>query len=237
MNNHPQIKGKKEQVQSMFNDIAVQYDFLNHFLSAGVDKLWRKKVRKLLTSSHPQVILDVATGTGDLAIELTKLNPKSITGIDIAGDMLEIGRRKLEKQELSNLITLTVGDSEQIHFPDNHFDAVTVAFGVRNYENLHKGLKEMNRVMKPHGTVAILEFSKPHAFPVKHLYNFYFKNILPLLGKMVSKNSEAYTYLPQSVSRFPEDTAFLEEMRKAGYKNPAQRRLTFGIATIYTGTK
>ncbi len=237
MNNHPQTKGKKEQVQSMFNDIAVKYDFLNHFLSAGVDRLWRKKVRKLLKSSHPQVILDVATGTGDLAIELTKLNPKSITGIDIASDMLAVGRQKLNKQGLSNLITLTVGDSEQINFPDNRFDAVTVAFGVRNYENLHQGLKEMNRVMKPAGTVVILEFSKPHAFPVKNLYNFYFKNILPLLGKMVSKNSEAYTYLPQSVSLFPEDNAFLEEMKKAGYKNPSQRRVTFGIATIYTGTK
>ncbi len=230
-------KGKKEQVRTMFNDIAGKYDFLNHFLSAGIDKSWRRKVRKLLAPKKPEVILDVATGTGDLAIELAKLNPKTIVGIDIAADMLEVGKQKLKKKGLDNIIAMEQGDSEKIHFPDNRFDAVTVAFGVRNYENLHKGLKEMCRVLKPGGTVAILEFSKPHGFPVKNLYNFYFKNILPFIGKVVSKNSSAYTYLPQSVSQFPEDKDFLNAMVRAGFKNPQQNRLTFGIATLYSGTK
>ena len=237
MSNHIQNKGKKEQVRTMFNDIAGKYDFLNHFLSAGIDKLWRKKVRNLLKPKNPQTILDVATGTGDLAIELTKLKPQSVVGIDIAADMLKVGKQKVKKRGLFPLVTLEVGDSEHIQYPDNYFDAVTVAFGVRNYENLNKGLKEMHRVMKPEGMVVILEFSKPHTFPVKNLYNFYFKNILPLLGKIVSKNNRAYTYLPESVSLFPEDEAFLNEMKKAGYKNRHQQRLTFGIATLYTGTK
>ena len=218
----------------MFNSI---HSFLNHFLSAGIDKLWRKKVRKILIPKHPKTILDVATGTGDLAVELAKLKPDTIIGIDIAAEMLEIGKQKIKKKNLDNIISLQVGDSENIDFPDNYFDAVTVAFGVRNYENLLKGLKEMNRVTKPGGTVVVLEFSKPRKFPVKNIYNFYFKNILPALGKIVSKNNEAYSYLPDSVSKFPEGDVFIAELVKAGYKNPSQKRLTFGISTIYAATK
>ncbi len=237
MYNSSKTDSKKEHVRTMFNNIASKYDFLNHFLSAGIDKQWRKKVRKILIDNNPKIILDVATGTGDLAIELSKLNPKTIIGIDIADHMLNVGKQKLIELGLENIIRLQLGDSENIKFPDNYFDAVTVAFGVRNYENLLQGLKEMYRVMKTGGKVVILEFSKPHTFPIKHMYNFYFKNILPFVGKTISKNNSAYTYLPNSVSKFPESDDFLNEMKKAGYKNSWQKRLTFGIATIYSATK
>lgn len=229
--------GKKEQVRTMFNDIAPKYDLLNHVLSMGIDIQWRKKVRRLLSAIEPKRILDIATGTGDLAIELAKLKPQEIIGADIAVDMLKIGEVKVSKKGLANIIKLEPGDSENLRFDDNYFDAVTVAFGVRNYENLLKGLQEMNRVMRPGGLVAILEFSKPHAFPFKNIYNFYFKNILPNVGKMVSKNDEAYTYLPESVQQFPENKDFMEVMKKAGYKNIKQQRLTFGIATLYSASK
>lgn len=230
-------KGKKEQVKNMFNDIAPKYDLLNHVLSMGIDILWRKKVIRLLASIKPKRILDIATGTGDLAIELAKLNPDEIIGADIAVDMLEIGKEKVKSKNLSHIIKMESGDSENLRFDDNYFDAVTVAFGVRNYENLLKGLKEMNRVMRKGGLVAILEFSKPHNFPFKNIYNFYFKNILPGVGKIVSKNDEAYTYLPESVQKFPENEDFMKVMAQAGYKNITQKRLTFGIATLYSGTK
>jgi len=232
-----QNEGKKVKVKAMFNDIAPRYDFLNHFLSAGIDIQWRKQVTRLLTPKKPLHILDVATGTGDLAIELSKLKPKSIVGVDIADEMLAIGRTKIEKKELQKMISLEHGDSEKLNFKDNTFDAVTVAFGVRNFENLQKGLKDMNRVLKTGGTVAILEFSKPKSFPMKQVYNVYFKYILPGFGKVVSKNNEAYTYLPESVEKFAEDTAFLNEMEAAGFKNVKQKRLTFGISTLYSGTK
>jgi demethylmenaquinone methyltransferase/2-methoxy-6-polyprenyl-1,4-benzoquinol methylase len=228
---------KKEQVQNMFNNIAPKYDLLNHLLSAGIDKGWRKKVRRALADDHPEIILDVATGTGDLAIELAKMPVKKIVGIDIAEDMLEIGRQKVAKKGLSRIITLEKGDSENIEFPDNYFDAITVAFGVRNYENLEKGLREMHRVLKPGKKTAILEFSKPAAFPMKNLYRFYFHHILPTIGRMVSKDPEAYTYLPQSVARFPENRDFMNVLEKAGFKNPTQQRLTFGIATLYLAEK
>jgi demethylmenaquinone methyltransferase / 2-methoxy-6-polyprenyl-1,4-benzoquinol methylase len=230
-------EGKKVKVEAMFNDIAPKYDFLNHFLSAGIDIQWRKQVTKLLAPSKPKIILDVATGTGDLAIELCKLNPDSIIGVDIADEMLAIGRTKIQNKKLQKVIDLQHGDSEKLNFADNTFDAVTVAFGVRNYENLNKGLKEMNRVLKAGGTVAILEFSKPKQFPMKNLYNFYFKYILPGFGKIVSKNNEAYTYLPESVEKFAEDADFLNEMKKAGFEQVKQKRLTFGISTLYSGTK
>jgi len=229
--------GKKEKVEAMFDNIAHRYDFLNPFLSAGIDIQWRKKVRKLLSPQQPKQILDVATGTGDLAIELLKLKPESIIGIDISEGMLNIGKEKITKKKLDKIITLEVGDSENLRFESNTFDAVTVAFGVRNFENLQAGLKEMMRVMKPGGTVAILEFSKPKKFPFKNIYQFYFKFILPGFGKLVSKDNEAYTYLPDSVQRFAEDAAFIKEMEKAGFKNNNQQRLTFGIATLYFGTK
>ena len=232
-----QKEGKKVKVEAMFNDIAPKYDFLNHFLSAGIDILWRKQVRKLLAPSKPKMILDVATGTGDLAIELCNLKPDKIVGVDIADEMLAIGRVKIQKKKLDNIIDLQNGDSESLNFADNTFDAVTVAFGVRNYENLNKGLKDMNRVLKPGGIVAILEFSKPKQFPMKHIYNFYFKYILPGFGKIVSKNKEAYTYLPESVESFAEDADFLNEMEKAGFKQVKQKRLSFGISTLYSGTK
>ena len=233
----PDNNGKKVRVEAMFNDIAPRYDFLNHFLSLGIDIRWRKKVRRLIAPIQPEQILDVATGTGDLAIELTRLNPQKITGVDIAANMLEIGKEKVAAKKLSGIIELLLGDSEDLPFENNSFDAVTVAFGVRNFEHLQKGLGEMYRVMRPGGMVAILEFSKPKTFPFRQIYNFYFKYILPGLGRMVSKNEEAYTYLPESVSAFPEDQAFINELEKAGYSETKQKRLTMGIATLYTATK
>lgn len=233
-NNH---KPEKEKVRSMFNDIAYRYDFLNHFLSAGIDIQWRKKVRKLLSSSNPKQLLDVATGTGDLAIELSKLQPEKITGIDIAVEMLEIGRQKIIDSGLDTIIQLQEGDAENLNFDNETFDAITVAFGVRNFETLQKGLKEMHRVLKKGGIVAVLEFSKPKSFPIKQLYNFYSKYILPKLGRLVSKSNAAYNYLPESVQKFAEGQAFLDELGMAGFANPKQKRLSLGIATIYYAIK
>lgn len=233
MTQQPAQTGKKLKVEAMFNDIAPRYDFLNHFLSLGIDIQWRKKVRKLLASYKPKKILDVATGTGDLAIELSKLHPEKIIGLDIAANMLDIGKEKVKTKKLDRVIEMQLGDSENLPFQDHYFDAVTVAFGVRNFENLQKGLKEMHRVLKPGGVAAILEFSKPKAFPVKQVYNFYFKYILPGFGQLVSKSKDAYTYLPESVSSFPEDKDFLDELLHAGFTKNTQKRLTMGIATIY----
>lgn len=230
-------KGKKEKVKGMFNDIAFRYDFLNHFLSAGIDKLWRKRVRKYLSPGHPKQILDVATGTGDLAIELAKLNPDRIFGIDIAAGMLAIGKEKIQNQKLENIISLKEGDSENLEFDKNTFDAVTVAFGVRNFEDLNRGLSEMCRVLKPGGHIAILEFSKPKQFPVRQLYKAYSRFVLPMLGRMISKHNEAYSYLPESVKLFAEDKEFLYEMEKAGFRQVGQKRFTFGISTLYYGIK
>jgi demethylmenaquinone methyltransferase/2-methoxy-6-polyprenyl-1,4-benzoquinol methylase len=227
---------KKERVRVMFNDIAHRYDFLNHFLSLGIDIQWRKKVTRFLKPFQPKTILDVATGTGDLAIELNKLKPDTIVGIDIATDMLAIGDEKLKKKNIKN-ISLQQGDSEDIQFGDDSFDAVTVAFGVRNFENLQKGLSEMCRILKKDGHIAVLEFSKPKQFPFKQIYNAYFRYVLPGFGKLISKHNDAYTYLPESVQEFAEDTAFLNEMELAGFNDVKQKRLTFGIATLYTGTK
>lgn len=237
MSQKPITEGKKVRVEAMFNDIAPKYDFLNHFLSMGIDIQWRKKVRKLLAPLQPKSILDVATGTADLAIELSKLNPEKIVGVDIASNMLEIGKEKVKAKKLDNVIELQLGDSENLAFEDNSFDAITVAFGVRNFENLQKGLREMHRVLKPGGITAILEFSKPKTFPFKQVYNFYFSYILPGFGKLVSKSKEAYTYLPESVGSFPEDTAFIKELEKAGYIDISQKRLTMGIATLYKASK
>lgn len=233
----PVHKAEKEKVRTMFNDIAPKYDFLNHFLSAGIDIQWRKKVKKLLSKSNPKRILDVATGTGDLAIELSKLNPDSITGVDIAVEMLDIGKSKILRKGLDKVIELHEGDAENLKFENDYFDAITVAFGVRNFETLQKGLKEMCRVLAPGGTVAVLEFSKPKSFPFRQIYNFYFRFILPGMGKIVSKSSTAYTYLPDSVRGFAEDKAFLLELEKAGFKDAKQKRLTMGIATLYSATK
>lgn len=227
---------KKAQVADMFNNIAGRYDFLNHFLSLGIDKGWRNKAIAALREVAPANILDVATGTGDLAINAIKLKPSRVVGIDIAEQMLEVGRKKLAALKL-NSILLQYGDSEAIPFDDNSFDAITCAFGVRNFEHLEVGLKEMNRVMRLGGKVAILEFSRPKQFPVKQAYHFYFKYILPLLGKIVSKHSRAYTYLPESVMAFPEGAVFCDIMEKCGFKETKVKPLTFGIATLYTATK
>ncbi len=232
-----QQNSKKQQVRSMFNNIAHRYDFLNHFLSAGIDYSWRKKAIRLLGQNHPKTILDVATGTGDLAIEAVKIRPEKIIGIDIAEDMLEIGRKKLAVKNLQDMITLETGDSENLRFDDLSFDAVMVAFGVRNFENLEKGLAEMYRVLNNNGQVMVLEFSKPRKFPVKQLYHFYFRFILPTLGRIISGDASAYTYLPESVGKFPDGESFLDILRKTGFNDTRQLPLTFGIASIYLGKK
>jgi len=229
--------GKKQQVRSMFNNIAHRYDFLNHFLSAGIDYRWRKKAIKLIGESNPQTILDIATGTGDLAIEAAKLNPKKIEGVDIAEDMLAIGQEKIKKKNLLDIINLQTGDAENLNFDENTFDAVMVAFGVRNFENLEKGLSEMLRVLSKGGILMILEFSKPKKFPIKQLYNFYFRFILPAFGKIISGDSSAYTYLPDSVNTFPDGEDFTKIISQLGFKKAIHKPLTYGIASIYSATK
>ncbi len=229
--------GKKEQVAEMFDNISPQYDFLNHFLSLGIDIIWRKKAIKLLQSDQPKTILDVATGTADFAISSLSLQPDHVTGVDISAGMLEVGRKKLEKKGLNHIIDLKQADSEGLPFEDNKFDAVIVAFGVRNFENLENGLRDMFRVLKEGGKVVILEFSKPKAFPFKQIYQFYFRWILPKIGRIVSKDRAAYTYLPDSVGAFPDGEDFLGVLNKIGFQNTQCRPLTLGISSIYTGTK
>jgi demethylmenaquinone methyltransferase/2-methoxy-6-polyprenyl-1,4-benzoquinol methylase len=230
-------EGKKQEVRAMFNSIANRYDFLNHFLSAGIDYRWRKKAIKLVGAHHPKIILDVATGTGDLAIAASVLNPFKIIGIDIAENMLAIGRNKIAEKNLQDLITFETGDCENLHFNDGTFDAVMVAFGVRNFENLEKGLSEMFRVLNNKGIAVILEFSKPTRFGIKQLYSFYFRYILPFLGRKISGNSSAYNYLPDSVGEFPAGGQFLNILEKAGFRQTSYTQLSFGIASIYTGIK
>lgn len=228
---------KKDQVAEMFNSISKRYDFLNHFLSLGIDIIWRKQAINKLKDDKPKLILDIATGTGDLAIEALKLNPDKIIGIDISSGMLEVGKSKIAKLGLQDKIDLQLGDSEGLLFDDNNFDAVVVAFGVRNFEHLEKGLADMFRVLKGGGKVVILEFSKPNSFPMKQFYNFYFKSILPIIGKFVSKDRAAYTYLPESVKQFPDGDEFLNILNKTGFKQTQCTSLTFGISSIYTGIK
>jgi demethylmenaquinone methyltransferase/2-methoxy-6-polyprenyl-1,4-benzoquinol methylase len=228
---------KKSQVAHMFNSIAGKYDFLNHFLSAGVDIYWRKKAINLVARNKPELILDIATGTADFAIEAMRLKPRKVIGVDISEGMLAVGREKLQKKQLSHVIELKSGDSENLEFEANQFDAVMAAFGVRNFENLEKGLSEMHRVLKPGGQVVILEFSKPKAFPFKQGYNFYFKHILPVFGKLISKDRAAYTYLPESVQAFPDGPDFTTILTQVGFKSTAWHPLTFGISSIYVGTK
>jgi demethylmenaquinone methyltransferase / 2-methoxy-6-polyprenyl-1,4-benzoquinol methylase len=233
---------KKQKVQSMFDNIAPKYDFLNHFLSGGIDRSWRKRVvKEILKKFGREVtaikVLDVASGTGDLALAIAGLKPASITGIDIAEGMLAIGREKVAARGLSALITLEPGDAEHIPMPDNTFDVVTVAFGVRNYEDLPKGLSEMHRVLKPGGIMLVLEFSQPENTLFKSLYTLYSKYFIPAAGKMISRDSSAYTYLPESVAAFPSGKDFLKIYREAGLVNTEQIRLTMGIASIYKGEK
>ena len=230
-------QSKKEQVAEMFDNISGNYDFLNHFLSMGIDILWRKKAIRLLAKHKPQVMLDIATGTGDFAIEALSLSPKSIIGVDISREMLAVGQKKIEAKKVDDIISLKYGDSEKLPFEKDSFDAITVSFGVRNFENLRKGLEEMLRVLKPGAVVAIIEFSQPQNFPIKQLYNLYFKYILPNLGKLISKDPRAYTYLPESVGAFPFGNKFTEILDELGYKNSKCISLTFGIASIYLAEK
>lgn len=230
-------KSKKEEVAEMFDNISGRYDFLNHFLSLGIDHLWRKRAIKMLKEKQPKKIIDLATGTGDFALAALKLNPEKVVGVDISKGMLEKGREKIKKKGKENIISMVYGDSEDLPFEDNEFDALTVGFGVRNYENLEKGLAEMLRVIAPGGKAVILEFSKPKKFPVKQFFGFYSKYIIPMLGKTISKDSSAYEYLPESVAAFPEGRDFLDILEKVGYKNTSARMVSGGIATIYTGLK
>jgi len=229
--------GKKEQVARMFDNISHKYDFLNHFLSLGIDKAWRKKAISFLKPLHPKFILDVATGTGDFALQALSINPEKVTGIDISAGMLEVGQAKIQKLGLNDKIALLNGDSENIPFDENKFDAVTVAFGVRNFENLEKGLQEIYRVLKPGGMVVILEFSKPRRFPVRQVYNFYFKIVLPKIGRAISSDKAAYTYLPASVEAFPDGRDFIKILSDIGFEETACKSLTLGISSIYTGRK
>jgi len=231
------VPSKKEMVREMFDDISPRYDLLNHLLSFGIDRIWRRKLVNLLGSRNPETVLDVATGTGDLAIAISKLNPHKIVGIDISEKMLEIGRRKLVDEGLNEIISLVKADAENIPFANDSFDAITVAFGVRNYEDLEKGLTEMHRVLRPGGIMLILEFSHPPSFPVKQFYSYYSRYMIPLLGRFISGNKMAYNYLPESVAAFPSGEQFLEILQKPGMKNTRQISLSMGIASIYVAEK
>lgn len=233
-----QSGSKKKQVADMFDNIARRYDFLNRMLSLGIDKIWRKKAIDQLREKNPKIILDVATGTADVALETARrLQPERIIGVDISNEMLNHGRRKIAKQSMGHIIELREGDSENLPFQDNTFDAITVAFGVRNFENLEAGLSEMHRVLKENGKLVVLEFSRPTAFPFKQIFQFYFKNILPLIGKWTSQDPRAYSYLYESVQAFPEGEAFLNILQKTGYKTYQCKKLTLGICSIYTAEK
>ena len=221
----------------MFDKIAFRYDFLNHFLSVNIDKIWRRKVINIIKNYKPSRILDVATGTGDLAIAAKVCKPERIDGIDISEGMLELGRKKIIRKKLDQLIRLQHGDAESIPFYDRTFDAITVAFGVRNFENLDKGLSEMFRVLKPGGICVVLEFTMPVRFPVKQFYQFYFRSILPVVGRLFSKDASAYTYLHDSVQAFPQRKEFLERLKNAGFTQVKFQTLSMGIAAIYTGSK
>ncbi len=229
---------KKEQVADMFNNISKTYDFLNHFMSLGIDVIWRKIAINELKQDRPRHILDVATGTGDFAFEaLSILKPEQITGVDISRGMLDVAEQKIAKRGLGSKFTVKLGDSEQLPFAAGEFDAVTVAYGVRNFENLEKGLADIYRVLRPGGKTVILEFSKPRTFPVKQLYNFYFNYITPGIGKLFSKDARAYSYLPESVAAFPDGSRFTGLMDKVGFGHTKSRPLMFGICSVYTGVK
>ncbi|MDP2424690.1 MAG: bifunctional demethylmenaquinone methyltransferase/2-methoxy-6-polyprenyl-1,4-benzoquinol methylase UbiE [Bacteroidales bacterium] len=232
-NKTPAISSKKEQVRQMFNSIAGSYDFLNHFLSLGIDRRWRRRLVREVKPGAPKRILDVATGTADLALELARLKPEKIVGVDISEKMLQIGEDKVRKRNLHNIIHLQKADSENLPFESNSFDLVTVAFGVRNFENLETGLAELHRVVRDGGTLAVLEFSMPQQFLVRQLYLFYFKQILPFLGRLISGNKSAYIYLPDSVQAFPCGQMFEQLLYKTGFIKVRSHKLHFGIATLY----
>lgn len=232
-------KSKKEQVEEMFDNVAKRYDFLNRFLSLGIDIYWRKKAIAYLKKDSDSVVLDVATGTGDLALEINKqINPAKIIGLDLSEQMLQFGRQKIKDSGLAHKIEMIKGDSEALPFQDNYFDAVTVSFGVRNFENLDKGLSQINRVLKTGAKLVVLEFSNPKAFPFKQLFGAYFKFVLPMWAKLINKQSgNAYKYLPESVKYFPEGEAFAEHLRNCGFNNIIVKPLTFGTCTIYVAQK
>jgi len=229
---------KKEQVAEMFNQIAYRYDFLNHFLSAGIDKGWRKKAIKELGSVKPKTILDVATGTADMPVMMMKfLSPERIVGIDISEGMLDLGKQKIAKAGLQQSICLQKGDAEEIAFPDSSFDGITVSFGARNFQNLEKGISEIYRVLKPGGKLVILEFSRPEKGFFLPFYAVYLRFVAPRIGRVFSGNAEAYKYLNDSVNAFPEGNTFTGILDKAGYQQTRLRKLSMGICTIYTGIK
>ncbi|KAB7729233.1 bifunctional demethylmenaquinone methyltransferase/2-methoxy-6-polyprenyl-1,4-benzoquinol methylase UbiE [Rudanella paleaurantiibacter] len=228
---------KREQVAEMFDNISPKYDLLNHVLSGGIDILWRKKAIRELKPYAPKKILDIATGTGDFALEALALKPEKIVGVDISEGMLKIGREKMVKRGVDHLIEMRSGDSEGLPFTDNEFDAVIVSFGVRNFENLLKGLTDMNRVTRKGGVCVVLEFSNPRAFPFKQLYGFYSNTILPLIGRLISRDQSAYTYLPESVQAFPDGPDFIRIFEQAGFTKTRWIPLTFGVASIYIGQK
>jgi demethylmenaquinone methyltransferase / 2-methoxy-6-polyprenyl-1,4-benzoquinol methylase len=224
---------KKEQVAEMFDNIAPRYDLLNSVLSMGVHGRWRRKAIRMIGHTKPKLILDIATGTGDFAIAAMELRPDHVTGVDISAKMMEVGRAKIEKLQMQKLITLQLGDSEALEFPDNSFDAATVGFGVRNFGNLKKGLMEIHRVVKPGSMVAILEPSFPTSFPMKQLFGLYFKGILPLIGRLISKDRRAYSYLPESVKAFPQKKEFMNICREAGFTKVTYKPLSLGICALY----
>jgi demethylmenaquinone methyltransferase / 2-methoxy-6-polyprenyl-1,4-benzoquinol methylase len=229
---------KKEQVEEMFDNIAHRYDFLNHLLSAGIDKTWRRKAIKHIAAYKPRLVMDMATGTGDFAIDTAeRLDIDKVVGLDLSEEMLAIGRKKSSGKSLQNKIEYVKGDSENLQYPDNTFDAMTAGFGVRNFENLEKGLTEMHRVLKPGAPLVILEVSQPDAFPMKQVFGVYFKLILPTIGRVFSKDHRAYTYLPESVEAFPKGDNFVNILKKIGFKNAKHHPLTFGICAMYTCEK
>ena len=228
---------KKEQVTKMFDNISKEYDNLNRVISFGIDVKWRKKVVKLVKDTNPETILDIATGTGDLAINLSETNANKIIGLDISDGMLEVGRQKIKKKELNTTIEMILGDSEDLPFKDNTFDAITVAFGVRNFENLDKGLTEILRVLKPNGIFVILETSVPTKTPFKQGHRIYTKYIMSAIGRIFSKDQSAYSYLSESASKFPYGEALNNILREIGFIDVKDYPQTFGVATIYTSSK
>ena len=230
-------QSKKGQVEEMFDNISPKYDALNHILSLNIDKIWRKRTIRKLKKSNPGTILDIATGTGDFAVAATKSGDVRVTGIDISEGMLQVGRKKIQRKNLQEKIEFIKADSENLPFENDAFDAAIVGFGVRNFENLEKGLTEIYRVIKPGGIFYVLEFSKPLATPFKQIYMFYFMKILPFIGKLVSKDSRAYSYLPESVMEFPDGENFLSILDATGFSKTKCYRQTFGIASIYEAHK
>ncbi|HXX62922.1 MAG TPA: bifunctional demethylmenaquinone methyltransferase/2-methoxy-6-polyprenyl-1,4-benzoquinol methylase UbiE [Bacteroidota bacterium] len=228
---------QKQYVRSLFDSIARRYDLLNHLLSGGIDVYWRHRAIEHLRAAAPRRILDVATGTADFALAALRLKPQQIVGVDIAEQMLTIGRGKVARRNAADRISLESGDAEHLSFADGSFDAAMVAFGARNFENLGKGLREMRRVLRPGGTILVLEFSRPEQFPFRQIYLAYFRRILPLIGRLVSRSPDAYAYLPETVMNFPQGEAFKAVLRESGFRDVAEDRLTLGIATIYTATR